>query len=101
MIGDWKRCGWKRFSFVHQWLYSPLLDLGRLFIFFIFYSVGGAPWTGDQTVARSLPTHRTAQTENKRTQTSMPEVGFEPTVSVFERANTVHTLERATTVIGL
>jgi hypothetical protein len=29
----------------------------------------------------------------------MPEVGFEPTIPVFERANTVHALERAATVI--
>jgi hypothetical protein len=48
-----------------------------------------------QPVARSLPTHRTTQTQNKRTQTSMPQVGFEPTIPVFERAKTVHVLDRA------
>jgi hypothetical protein len=31
----------------------------------------------------------------------MPRVGFEPTIPVFERANTVHALDRAPTVIGL
>jgi hypothetical protein len=31
----------------------------------------------------------------------MPEVGFEPTIPVFERAKTVHALDRATTVIGI
>jgi hypothetical protein len=58
------------------------------------------PWPGDQTVTRPLPTHRTTQTQNKRTQTSMPRVGFEPATLVFEQAKTVHALDRATTVIG-
>jgi hypothetical protein len=30
----------------------------------------------------------------------MPRVGFEPTSPVFERAKTVHALERAATVVG-
>jgi hypothetical protein len=30
----------------------------------------------------------------------MPCVGFEPTISVFERAKTVYALDRAATVIG-
>jgi hypothetical protein len=30
----------------------------------------------------------------------MPRVGFEPTIPVFERAKTVHVLDRAATVIG-
>jgi hypothetical protein len=55
---------------------------------------------GDESVARPLPTHRTAQTQNKRTQTFMPRMGFEPTIPVFERAKTVHIFERASTVIG-
>jgi hypothetical protein len=55
---------------------------------------------GDQPVARSLPTHRTTQTQNKLTQTSMSLVGFETTISVFELANAVRALERAATVIG-
>jgi hypothetical protein len=44
------------------------------------YSVGKTPWTGDQPVARPLPTHRTTQTQNKRIQISMIRVGFEPTI---------------------
>jgi hypothetical protein len=31
----------------------------------------------------------------------MSRVGVEPTTPVFERANTVHTLDRAATVIGM
>jgi hypothetical protein len=39
--------------------------------------------------------------QNKHTiQTSMPCVGFEPTISVFELAKTIHALYRAATVIG-
>jgi hypothetical protein len=56
-----------------------------LFSFLILYTVGMTPWTGDEPVARPLPTHRATRTQNKRTQTSMPWVGFEPTIPVFER----------------
>jgi hypothetical protein len=84
---------------MYQWLYSPLLSLGRFFSYLTFYTVGRTPWMGDQPVER-LPTHRRAQTQNKRTQTSMSQVGFEPTIPVCERAKTVHALERAATVIG-
>jgi hypothetical protein len=55
---------------------------------------------GDQHVARPLPTHRTTQIENKRTQTSMPRVRFEPKTPVFERAKAVHALDLAATVNG-
>jgi hypothetical protein len=41
------------------------------------------------------------QTQNKHKQTSMARMGFEPTIPVFERAKTVHALDRAATVIGL
>jgi hypothetical protein len=64
------------------------------------YTDGRIPWTGDQPVARPLPTHRTTQTQNKHTETSMPWVGFEPTIPAFERAKTVHALDAAATVIG-
>jgi hypothetical protein len=53
-------------------LYIPLLGLGRFFSFLILYRVGRTPWTGDQPVARPLPTHRTTQTQNKRTQYRHP-----------------------------
>jgi hypothetical protein len=55
---------------------------------------------GDQPVARPLHTYRKTQAQNKCTQTSMPRVGFGPTIPVFERAKTVHALYRAATVIG-
>jgi hypothetical protein len=46
-------------SFFGPW---PLLQFRNL-----FYAVGRIPWTGDEPVARPLPTHRTIQTQNKRT----------------------------------
>jgi Na+-transporting methylmalonyl-CoA/oxaloacetate decarboxylase gamma subunit len=72
-----------------------LLGLGRFFFFFnflILYTVAMSAWTGNQPVARPTPT--------QGTNTSMPRVGFEPTIPAFERAKTVHALDRAATVIG-
>jgi hypothetical protein len=77
-----------------------LLDLGGLFSFLILYTVCTTHRTGDQPVARPLNADRTAQTQNKRTQTSMPRVRFEPTIPVFERAKTFRALDLAVTVIG-
>jgi hypothetical protein len=77
-----------------------LLDLGRFFSFLILYTVGRAPWTGDQPVAMPLPAQRTAQTQKKDTQTAMPREEFEPKIPVFERAKTVHALKGSATVIG-
>jgi hypothetical protein len=64
------------------------------FSFLILYTVGRTPWAGNQPVARPLPTHRTTETQNKRTQISMPRVALELTTPVFERAKTVHALGR-------
>jgi hypothetical protein len=52
------------------------------------------PWTVDQPVVR------TTRTQNKRTQTSMPPLGFEPTIPVFGRTKAVQGLDRAATAIG-
>jgi hypothetical protein len=81
----------------YLWLHNPLLDLCRFFGFLTFLH---NPWPGDQPAARPLPAHKTTQTQNKRTQTSMLQVGFEHTTLLFERAKTVHALDRAATVIG-
>jgi hypothetical protein len=88
------------YLFIYGFTVSPFFDLGRFFSFLIFYTVGRTPWTGDQPVARPLPAHRTTQTQNKRTQTFMPEVGFELMIPVFDRSKIVHDLDRAATVIG-
>jgi hypothetical protein len=92
-----------KFQMHHIYLdfYSPLLDLGRFFSFLIFHTVGRTRWVGDQPVTRLLPAHRTTQIQNKRTQLSMLQVEFEPTIPVFERMKTVHTLDRAPIVISV
>jgi hypothetical protein len=41
----------------------------------------------------------TSYTEEK--QTSIPLVGFEPTIPGFERAKTIHGLDRVATVFGI
>jgi hypothetical protein len=79
---------------------QSFVGLWPLFSFLIFYTVVWTPWTGDQPVVRPLPTHRQAQTQNKCTQTSMPQVEFEPTIPGIERVKTIHALDRAATVIG-
>jgi hypothetical protein len=68
---------------------QPFVGPWQLFSFLILYTVGRTNWPGDQPIARPLPTRRTTQTQNKRTQTFMPGVGFEPTTPVFERVKTV------------
>jgi hypothetical protein len=60
-------------------------------------TVGRTPLMGVQPIARPLP----IQTQNKHRQTSMPWVGFEPTIPAFDRAKTIHALDRAATVFGL
>jgi hypothetical protein len=60
--------GTSAFSFIHQWLYSPFVGPWRLLQFHDhFYTDSRNPWTSDQPVARPLPTHRTARTQNKST----------------------------------
>jgi hypothetical protein len=81
---------------------QPVVGPWPLFQFvdlFIIHSIG--LFDGDQSVARLLPAHGTAQTQNKRTQTSIPSIGFEPTIPVIERVKTVHALDSAATAMGL
>jgi hypothetical protein len=51
------------------------------------------PWQGHYL-------HKTTQTHNKSTQTAMPREGFEPTMTLFQRAKTVYALDFMATVIG-
>jgi hypothetical protein len=67
--------------------------------FINLYPVGTTSWTGDQSVARPLPGHITTQIRNKRIQTAMPRVRFEPTIPVLKQAKTVHALDGAATMI--
>jgi hypothetical protein len=107
ILGIWS-CGWMRQELqkLRKWnacyscgclrLYSPLLDVGRVFSFLGLLTIK-TPW---QPVERPLPRCRATQTQNKHTQTSTPWVGFEPTIPAFDRAKTVHALDCAATVIG-
>jgi hypothetical protein len=73
---------------------QPFVGPRLLFQFLNPYTVGSTPWTGDQPFARPK------STQNKSTQTFMSREGYEPTIPAFERAKTVHALDRAGTVIG-
>jgi hypothetical protein len=95
-----RRCSWMIPVIDFRSLYgSTACGSWPLFQVLNLYTVGRTPWTGDQPVARPVLTHRITQTQNKCTQTSMFRVGFKSTIPGFERAKTVHVLDRAATVI--
>jgi hypothetical protein len=76
---------------------QPFLSLGRFFNLLILYTVGRTPWTGDQPVARPQPTHRINEPN-----TDIKALGGIRTHDpAFERAKTVHSLDRAATVIAI
>jgi hypothetical protein len=62
---DFRKC-------IYPWLYKPSVGPWSFFQFFNPIHIDRTPWTGDQPFARPLLTHRTAQTLNKRRQTTMP-----------------------------
>jgi hypothetical protein len=82
----------------HPW------NISFRFCFLILYTVGRTPWRRDKTVPithcelvvnySALP--NTNRLNTKRT--SMPWVGYEPTIPVFERAKTVHALDGTDTI---
>jgi hypothetical protein len=76
--------------FVGPWPLFQFLDL--------LQSAGLPGWAISPLQGRYLHTGQCKQ--NKRTQTSMPQVGFEPTIPVFEQVKTAHALGRTATVIG-
>jgi hypothetical protein len=78
---------------------QPFVGLWPLFSYLIVYTVGRTPWTGISRRRAAASTYRAAQTQNKRTLTSMPQMGFERTTSVFERAKSIDALDSAATVI--
>jgi hypothetical protein len=75
------------------------MGLGRFFSFLIHTQSVGLLGRGISPLqGRYLHTEK--HRHNKRTQEFMPRVGFQPMIPVFERAKTVHALDRAATVIG-
>jgi hypothetical protein len=87
-----------------QFIYSSYLRflpfvLGPLLCFpSELQTVGRTPRTGNQP--RRIAAYTGQHKQKKRGQTSMPWVGFKPTIPVFGRAKTVHALVSAATVIG-
>jgi hypothetical protein len=78
---------------------QPLWTLAAFFSFLIHtQSVGllGRGMSPSQGRYLRIEQHK----HRKNTQTSMPRVGFELMIQVFERTKTVHALERAATEIG-
>jgi hypothetical protein len=71
------------------------------FQFLNLYTVGRTPWTGDQPVARPLPTHRTTQQRINAHRHPCLECDSNPRSPVFEWTRTVHASDSAATVIGL
>jgi hypothetical protein len=71
--------------------FTALVDLSRFFSFLIYTQAAGLLGRGiSPSQGRYLHTEQHKQ--NKRTQTSIPLVGLEPTIPVFEQAKTVHFL---------
>jgi hypothetical protein len=77
-------------------LYRTLTASRFLFYSLDLYTIGRTPWTSDRPVARSLPVHK--QKNAHTHQTSMPEVGFEPTITASPQAKTIHALDGSATV---
>jgi hypothetical protein len=79
-------------SFIYNWLYSPSLDPGLFFGFVIFFvqTVGLLGRAISPSQGRYLHTGQHKHRIN--TQTSMPWVGFEPTIATFEQAKTARPL---------
>jgi hypothetical protein len=78
---------------------TALVDF-RLFFSFVMYTQTLELLGRGISPSQGRHLHTEQHKQNKRIQTSMPGVGFEPTIPVFERAKTVHTLDHAATVIG-
>jgi hypothetical protein len=54
-----------RYNYFFHWLYSPFGFWALIFQFHDHFTDGRTTWKGVQLVARSLPKHRTTQTQNK------------------------------------
>jgi hypothetical protein len=74
-----------------------LHGLLRRQLYFLYIHNRYDSWTGDETNTGPPITHRTTQTQNKRTQTSMPPVGFE----ADEQKKAVHSLDVSTTTLQI
>jgi hypothetical protein len=78
---------------------QPLVEVGLFFSFLI--SIQSAGLLGRESAHRKTATY-TGQHKHRINahNTFMPRMGFELTIPVFERAKTVHALDRVAIVIG-
>jgi hypothetical protein len=89
-------------SFIYIYASTVLLLISTAFQFLDLLHSRQDSLDGGSAHRKAVPCiHRTAQTQNKRTQTSMPQVEFEPTIALFERTKTFHALDGAATVIRI
>jgi hypothetical protein len=75
----------------HYYFYASTARRWALVAFSVSWSYtqpAGLLGRGISPSARPLPTHRTTQTQNKRTQTSAPWVWFDPTIPASEGTKT-------------
>jgi hypothetical protein len=80
---------------IYLWLYSPCGPWSLIQFLNLIHSRSVSLDGG----SARRKTHRATQTQNRRTQTLMPKVGFGPTIPVFGQAKTVHASDRAATVM--
>jgi hypothetical protein len=76
-------------SFIHQWLYSPLLGPGLFISFVIFFTQTVGLLGRGISPSQGRYLHTGQHKHRLNAYTDMPRVGFEPTIPAFERAKTV------------
>jgi hypothetical protein len=82
-------------------LLLPLWSIGLISQFLDHFTDGRTPWTSDQQGLYLNTGQHKHRIKEYTYQTSMLFVRFEPTIPAFERAKTVHALDRPATVTGL
>jgi hypothetical protein len=90
VLGKLKICPCVYKELISIYCFRALADLGRFIIFLIYKQSVGLLGRG---ISRSQGRYLYTE-QHKCTQTSMPPVGFESTIPVFERAKTVHVLRK-------
>jgi hypothetical protein len=80
-------------------LFTVLVGPCPLLSFLILYAVGRTPlWGISQTQSLYLHTRQHRRKINEQHKTTTLRVGFEPTIQAFQRAKTVHALDREANV---
>jgi hypothetical protein len=80
---------------------QPFVGPWPLFQFLDLFTQSVGPLGRGISSSQSRYLHTGQHKQNKRTQTSIPQVRFEPTIPVFDQTKTVHGLDRAATVNGM